>query len=306
MNDIIFKKALGLSVAPMKTALHCACILAASAVFALDLAAPVEKIAGDFKFTEGPLWVAVKGELLFSDIPANRIVRFKAGKCETFRTPSNNSNGLTLDKQGRLIACEHGSRSVTRTEAGGSIITLADRFEGKRLNSPNDVVVKSDGAIYFTDPPFAVKPGERELDFQGVFRIAPDGKTLTVVARDFIKPNGLAFTPDEKVLYINDTERGHIRAFDVAAGGTLANGRVFTSEAPRPDGMKVDTEGNIYCACKGGVMVFDRAGKPLGTFATADQPTNCAFGDADWKTLFITARPSLYRVRLTVPGLKVP
>jgi gluconolactonase len=280
--------------------------MAASAAFALDLNAPVEKVGGDFQFTEGPLWVAAKGELLFSDIPANRIVRFKVGKFETFRTPSHKSNGLTFDKQGRLIAAEHGSRSVTRTEADGKVITLADRFEGKRLNSPNDVVVKSDGAIYFTDPPFGVRRGEKELDFQGVYRIAPDGKTLTAVTRDFAKPNGLAFTPDEKVLLVNDTERGHIRAFDVAADGTLANGRVFTADAPGADGMKVDTEGNVYCACRGGVMVYDRAGKHLGTFATPDQPTNCAFGDADWKTLFITARPSLYRVRLTVPGVKVP
>jgi gluconolactonase len=290
----------------MKTAIGWFFLVTAGAAFAIDFTAPVEKLAGDFQFTEGPLWVAAKGELLFSDIPANRIVRFKAGKFETFRAPSRNSNGLTLDKQGRLIACEHGSRSVTRTEADGTITTLAERYEGKRLNSPNDVVVKSDGAVYFTDPPFGVRRGEQELDFHGVYRIAPDGKTLIVVARDFIKPNGLAFTPDEKVLYINDTDRDHIRAFDVAADGTLVNGRVFTSQSPGPDGMKVDTEGNVYCACRGGVMVFDRAGRHLGTFATADQPTNCAFGDADWKTLFITARPSLYRVRLAAPGLKVP
>ena len=290
----------------MRMAIGCVCVMAASAAFALDLTAPVEKLAGDFQFAEGPLWVAAKGELLSSDIPANRIVRLKAGKFETFRTPSHNSNGLTFDKQGRLIAAEHGSRSVTRTEAGGSITTLADRFEGKRLNSPNDVVVKSDGAINFTDPPFGAKHGERELDFQGVFRIAPDGKTLTVAVRDFAKPNGLAFTPDEKVLYINDTERGHIRAFDVAADGSLSNGRIFTSEAPGADGMKVDTEGTAFCACKPGVMVFDKTGKHLGTFATPEQPSNCAFGGADWKTLYITARPSVYRVKLAVPGVKAP
>ena len=286
-------------------AVVCIWAATASAACALDFTVPVERVAGDFQFTEGPVWVAAEHELLFSDIPANRIVRFKAGTSETFRTPSHNANGLTLDKQGRLIACEHGSRSVTRTDANGAITTLADRFEGKRLNSPNDVVVKSDGAIYFTDPPFGVKRGEQELDFQGVYRLAPDGTTLTLVARDFAKPNGLAFTPDEKVLYINDTERGHIRAFDVADDGTLTSGRVFT-QAPGADGMKVDSEGNVYCACRGGVMVFGGTGKHLGTFATSDQPTNCAFGGADWKTLFITARPSLYRVRLAVPGVKVP
>ena len=210
----------------MRTAILCICVMAASTAFALDFNAPVEKLAGDFKFTEGPIWVAAKNELLFSDIPANRIVRFKDGKCKTFRTPSNNSNGLTLDKQGRLIACEHGSRRVTRTEADGTITVLAERYEGKRLNSPNDVVVKSDGAIYFTDPPYGVRREERELDFQGVYRISPDGKTLTLVAKDFLMPNGLAFTPDEKILYINDTERGHIRAFDVAADGTLQRPRL--------------------------------------------------------------------------------
>jgi gluconolactonase len=289
----------------MKVAIGCTCVLAASAALALDFTVPVEKLAGGFQFTEGPLWVAAKGELLFSDIPADRIVRFKDGKCETFRTLSHNSDGLTLDKQGRLIACEHGSRRVSRTEADGTITILAERYEGQRLNSPNDVVVKNDGAVYFTDPPFGVKREDRELDFQGVYRIAPDGKTLTVVARDFLKPNGLAFTLDERVLYINDTERGQIRAFDVAADGTLTNSRVF-AKAPGADGMKLDAEGNVYCACRDGVMVFDRTGKHLGTFATSDPPTNCAFGDADWRTLFITARPCIYRVRLTTPGVKVP
>ena len=275
------------------------------AALAVDFNAPLEKLGGDFQFTEGPLWVAAKNELLFSDIPANRILRFKEGKFTTFRAPSSNSNGLTFDKKGRLIACEHGLRRVTRTEPDGTITVLAARYEGHRLNSPNDVVVKSDGAIYFTDPPYGVRREERELDFQGVYRLAPDGKTLTVVARDFVKPNGLAFTPDERTLYINDTERGHIRAFDVASAGTLGNSRVF-AQAPGADGMKVDTVGNVFCACRGGVMVFDRTGKHLGTFATPEQPTNCAFGDADWKSLYITCRPSLYRVRLAISGIKVP
>jgi len=289
----------------MNWALSCVCIMAAGAAYGLDFSSPVEKIAGDFKFTEGPVWNAAQRELLFSDIPANRIVRFKAGKCDTFRTPSDNANGLTFDKQGRLVACEHSTHRISRTESDGTVTTLAASFEGKRLNSPNDLVIKSDGAIFFTDPPFAVKREQRELAFAGVFRIGPDGKTLTVVARDFLKPNGLAFTPDEKVLYINDTERGHIRAFDVAADGTLANGRVF-APAPGADGMKVDMEGNVYCACKTGVMVFDHTGQLLHTYATHEQPTNLAFGETDWKTLFITARPSLYRVRVSVPGIKVP
>jgi gluconolactonase len=280
-------------------------LMAASSAVALDFNAPIEKLSGDFKFTEGPVWVAANNELRFSDIPANRIVRFHDGKFTTFRTPSNNSNGLTLDKQGRLIACEHGLRRVTRTEADGTLSVLAERYEGKRLNSPNDGVVKSDGAIYFTDPPYGVKQEERELNFQGVYRISPDGKALTLLVKDFIKPNGLAFTPDEKILYVNDTEGGHIRAFDVAADGMLSNGRVF-AKTPGADGMKVDSEGNVYCTSATGVMVFDRGGKHLGTFSAAEQPANCAFGDADWKSLYMTCRSGLYRVRLAVPGVKVP
>jgi gluconolactonase len=289
----------------MKIKLFHACLMTASTAFALDFTAPIEKLGGDFKFTEGPLWVAAKNELLFSDIPANRIVGFKDGKFATFRAPSNNSNGLTLDKQGRLIACEHGARRVTRTEADGTLTVLAERHENKRLNSPNDVVVRSDGAIYFTDPPYGVKPEERELDFQGVYRISPDGKSLTLLARDFIKPNGIAFAPDEKILYVNDTEGGHIRAFDVAADGTLSNSRVF-AKTPGPDGMKVDFEGNVYCTSAKGVMVFDSKGQHLGTFVAPEQPANCAFGDADWKALYMTCRTGLYRVRLAVPGSKVP
>ena len=283
----------------------------------------IEKLAGTFKFTEGPVWFAGKHELLFSDIPADRIVRWvprKEGSAvETFRTPSGQSNGLTFDKQGRLIACEHANRRVTRTEPDGTITVLADRFEGKRLNSPNDVVVKSDGAIYFTDPPYGVDSKLRELDFQGVYRISPkaigpstsSGRTLALLARDFNKPNGLAFSPDEKILYVADTEGtaetngGFIRAYDVAADGTLANGRIFT-QVPGPDGMKVDVEGNIYCTAADGVEVFSPSGKKLGVISPAEQPANCAFGDADWKTLYMTCRTGLYRIRVNIAGVRVP
>jgi gluconolactonase len=289
----------------MKIKLLTTCLAMTHTALALDFTAPVEKLGGDFKFTEGPLWVAANNQLLFSDIPANRIVSFKDGNIATFRAPSNNSNGLTLDKQGRLIACEHGTRRVTRTEADGTLTVLAERYENKRLNSPNDAVVRSDGAIYFTDPPYGVKPDARELDFQGVYRISADGKELALLVRDFIKPNGLAFTPDEKTLYVNDTEGGHIRAFDVSADGKLSNSRVF-AKVPGPDGMKVDSTGNVYCTSAAGVMVFDGAGRHLGTFVAAEQPANCAFGGADWKALYMTCRSGLYRVRLSVPGVKVP
>ncbi|MEI6607140.1 MAG: SMP-30/gluconolactonase/LRE family protein [Verrucomicrobiota bacterium] len=289
---------------PTIVTIACSWLLATSGAFALDFSVSIEKVGGDFQFTEGPLWIAANNALIFSDIPANRIVRLQDGKFSTFRSPSNQSNGLTLDKQGRLIACEHGTRRVTRSEADGSISVLADRYQGKRLNSPNDVVVASDGAIFFTDPPYGVKEADRELDFQGVYRISPDGKSLTLLVKDFIKPNGLALTPDEKILYVNDTEGGHIRAFDVAADGSLANGRVF-AKVPGADGMKVDCEGNVYCTSSTGVMVFNSMGNHLGTFSAAEQPANCAFGDPDWKTLYMTCRNGLYRVRLTVPGVKV-
>lgn len=262
-----------------------------------------EELASGFQFTEGPVWHP-KGFVIFSDIPANRIVKWTAaGKTETFRKPSGNSNGLTFDGKGRLIACEHGNRRVSRTELGGKVITLADKYQGKRLNSPNDVVVKSDGSIYFTDPPYGIQPAQKELSFNGVFRISPEGK-LTLLTADFDRPNGLGFSPDEKKLYVADTARRHVRAFDVQPDGTLKGGKVLC-QAPGPDGMKVDTKGNLYVTCGVGVMVFNASGKAIGTIKLPRGAANCCFGDADYKTLFVTARSSLYRVRLKVAGIKV-
>ena len=182
-----------------------------------------ERIATSFQFLEGPVWVPARNELLFSDIPASRIYRYSpAAKSFTvFREPSGQANGNALDPLGRLVNCEHENRRVSRTEPDGTIIALATHYEGKRLNSPNDVVCKSDSSVYFSDPPYGVKAERRELDFQGVFRVSSDGKTLTVLARDFAKPNGLAFSPDEKILYIADTELGHIRAFDARIAGLI-------------------------------------------------------------------------------------
>jgi len=250
--------------------------------------------------------------LLFSDIPANRIYKWSPDKVLTvFRDPSGNSNGLTYDRESRLIACEHGNRRLSRIEKVGSYTVLADRFRGKRLNSPNDVVVKSDGAIYFTDPPYGIIPEEQELPFQGVFRFKPETKELTLLVDDFEKPNGLAFSPDETVLYVADSStRRHVRTFDVKDDGTLGNSRLFAeirSNLPgNPDGMKVDVEGHPYVAAAGGVWVFSQDGKHLGTIRTPEIPSNCAFGDEDWKTLFITARTSVYHIRLSVPGICVP
>ena len=272
--------------------------------------AMLEQVATGFGFTEGPLWCG--DYLLFSDIPRNRIVRLTIHSCgpeiTTFRSPSGNANGLTLDRSGRLIACEHSGRRVTRTEIDGSISVIAERYDGKRLNSPNDVVVRSDGSIYFTDPSFGlgIPPKWKELSFNGVYCIAPDGE-LVLLANDFDMPNGLAFSPDESVLYVNDTTRNHIRAFDVSDNGGISNSRVFIemkgTEPGRPDGMKVDRPGNVYCTGPGGIWIMQPDGKCLGRVMMPEQPANFGWSDTDWKTLYITARTSIYRIRLLVPGI---
>jgi len=266
----------------------------------------VERVATGFQFTEGPLWIDA-GYLIFSDIPANKIYKWTPdGSVAVFREPSGNSNGLTIDAKGRIIACEHGNRRVSRQEAGGKSVRIAERYQGHRLNSPNDAVVKSDGSVYFTDPPYGVGDKERELDFQAVYRLSPTGK-LTLLTKDFDRPNGLAFSPDEKALYIADSsDRRHIKAYDVKADGTLANGRLFaelTSDKPgAPDGMKVDKAGNVYSTGAGGVWVFTPGGQHIGTIEFPELPANCAWGDADRKTLYVTARTSVYRVRLKIGG----
>lgn len=272
----------------------------------------VERIATDFQFTEGPVWNAHDGFLLFSDIPANQIFRWSPERGVTvFRKPSGNSNGLTYDRDGRLLICEHGGRRLSRIEKDGGYTVLADRFQGKRLNSPNDVVVRSDGKIYFTDPPYGIKPEQQELSFQGVFSLDADDKESTLLLDDFDRPNGLAFSPYEEVLYIADSsERRHVRAFEVNRDGTLSDGCVFaeirSKEPGNPDGMKVDVEGNLYVSAAGGIWAFSAEGEELGVIRTPETPANCAWGEPDWRTLFITARTSLYRVRLAIPGVKVP
>lgn len=274
--------------------------------------ARISLVATGFRFTEGPVWFEEGSYLLFSDIPASKIFKLTPdGTVTVFREHSGNSNGLARDKQGRLIACEHSTRRVTRTENDGSRTILADRFQGKRLNSPNDVVVKSDGSIYFTDPPYGIKPEEQEQPIQGVYRLSPDGKELTVVADDFLRPNGLAFSPDEKKLYIDDSsKRRHIRFFDVRPDGTLTNGSIFhnmnVKDPGSPDGMKIDVLGHIYCTGARGIWVFDTEGLHLGTILTPEQPSNCAWADKDRRTLYITAQTSVYRIRVNVPGIQVP
>lgn len=269
--------------------------------------AKVEKIAGGFRFTEGAIWHP-DGFLLFSDIPANTIYKWQPGqKTEIFRQPSGKSNGNTLDKSGRLITAEHGNRRVSLTKKNGDIVTLANRYQGKQLNSPNDLVVKSDGSIYFTDPPYGIKSEQEELGFYGVYRLAPDG-TLTLLVDDFVRPNGIAFSPDETRLYVNDSDEGHIRVFDVQSDGTLANGKLFASlksasKQGAADGMKVDIKGNVYSTAPGGVWIFAPDGELLGIIETPEPPSNIAWGDRDYKTLYITARNSIYSIRLNIQGI---
>ena len=264
--------------------------------------AKLEKVAGDFQFIEGPIWHP-DGFLLFSDIPANTIYKFASNRqVEIFRRPSGKANGNTLDKENRLITAEHENRRVSRTEKDGKVIALADRYEGKKLNSPNDLVVKSDGSIYFTDPPYGITKEQEELGFYGVYRLAPDGK-LTLLVKDLVLPNGIAFSPDEQKLYVNNSEAGYIAVFDVKPDGTVTNQRVFAelkdaSQSGVPDGLKVDVEGNVYSAGPGGVWILSPSGKLLGKISVPETATNLAWGEKDYKTLYITGSKSLYRIRL--------
>jgi len=264
---------------------------------------------------EGPLWWKEGGYLLFSDIHNNRRMKYQPGAgVSLVQEPTNRANGLTRDLQGRLIACEHDSRRVMRQELDGSTTVVANSFQGRRLNRPNDVVVKSDGCIYFTDPwtsPAALE--QWDLTFAGVYRVTPDLGTLSLLIDDFVLPNGLAFSPDESVLYINDTRRGHIRAFDLLPSGMLARhtDRVFADlrgpEPGVPDGMKVDVEGNVYCGGAGGMWIMDKAGKKLGRIVHgAPATTNLAFGADDWKTIYFTSRNHLGSVKVKISGVPVP
>ena len=282
--------------------------------------AAIERVAGGLTFTEGPVWRGA--HLLFSDIPNKRIVRWRrlpeGPELTTFATGM--SNGLTLDRQGRVLAAEHDGRRVTRVADDGARTVLAEQFEGKRLNSPNDIVVKSDGSIYFTDPPYAVQPSTpgvprpagwwtkpipgKEQPCHGVYRLTPDG-TLRLLIDDFALPNGLAFSPDESVLYIDDSAHKHIRAFDVRPDGTLTGGRILldmASEDPGvPDGLKVDVRGNVFSTGPGGVWVCRADGTLLGRIVLPELPANLAWGE-DGSVLFLTARTSVYRLPTRTRG----
>jgi len=302
--------------------------------------AKIEKLADDCTWTEGPLWIH-SGFLLFADIPHNRIMKWTpagaltifmqpsgyTGK-EAFKGPESGSNGMTLDRRGRLTVAGHAARNVFRLESlakGAKMTVLAERYQGKRLNSPNDVVYRSDGSLYFTDPPYGLPTQQdndpaKELPFNGVFRIPgatshrpgapPDDGKLQLVIKDLTRPNGIAFSPDQKHLYIavSDPARKIWMRYDVKPDGGVTNGKVFydatsDTEDGLPDGMKVDQKGNIYSAGPGGVWIISPEGKHLGTIKPGEKVANCNWGDDD-RTLYITASTSLYRIRLKIPGVR--
>jgi gluconolactonase len=270
--------------------------------------AEVELVAGDFQFTEGPYWRSSEGDLLFSDIPANKVYRWAPGEDTTvFLEPSGHSNGITADNQGRILLAQHDGQVGRLTEAG-EVEALVTEYEGQRLNSPNDLDVRSDGSIYFTDPPYGVSEEERELDFSGVYRLHPDG-TLELLTREFDRPNGIVFGPDESRLYVNDSQENLIRVYDVAEDGSISNSRIFaepqdTTAEGATDGMKVDTEGNLYTSGPGGIWIYSPEGELLDRLSVPEAPTNVAFGGSDMQTLYITARPNVYRVPVNIAGVK--
>ena len=265
----------------------------------------VEKLAEGFQFTEGPVWM--DDYLLFSDIPADTVYKYQEGT-EVYLKPSGHSNGLALDKQGRLLLCEH-DRRLTRLEMDGSKTVLTESYEGKRLNSPNDLAVKSDGSIYFTDPPYGLpnRNEGKELEFCGVYRLDLDG-TLTLLDDSVPLPNGLAFSPDEKMLYVADSGSAKIYSFDVTER-RLENKRLFAKLGEvdgtgAADGMKVDVDGNVFCTGPGGIHVLGPKGTSYGIIVCPEIPANVAWGGDDYKTLYITARTGLYSLKMLTGGTR--
>ena len=279
----------------------------------VDVSAEIEKIATDFDFLEGPIWQPTDQALMFSDIMGNSIYSWNAETGVTKRNRhSYMANGNAYDLQGRVITCEHATSRLTRTDTTNNTYeVLASHYDGKELNSPNDVVVKSDGTIYFTDPTSGRSAGygvprEPELPYSGVYRLDPASGELTLLVDDFAKPNGLCFSRDEQQLFVNDTVRQHIRVFDVNSDGTLSNGRLWAETLGEgvgvPDGMKIDVHDNIYCCGPGGIHLFDAQGVCLGVVLMPEHTANFVFGDQDFKSLYITASTSVYKFRTKVAG----
>ncbi|MBY2908701.1 MULTISPECIES: SMP-30/gluconolactonase/LRE family protein [Rhizobium] len=283
--------------------------------------AGLDELYSGCRWAEGPVWFNDANQLLWSDIPNQRMLRWTPESgVSVYRQPSNFTNGHTRDRLGRLISCEHGARRVTRTEIDGSITVLADRFEGARLNSPNDVVVKSDGSIWFTDPTYGIMSdyegyrAEPEQATRNVYRLDPTTGALSAVVTDFIQPNGLAFSPDETILYVADSAASHdeslprhIRAFDVIDGIRLANGRVFCLiDNGIPDGIRTDVNGNLWSSAADGVHCFDPAGTLIGKIRVPQTVANLTFGGPQRNRLFIAATRSVYSVYVAVSGAQVP
>lgn len=268
--------------------------------------ATVEQVDGGFQFTEGPFWY--EGRLVFSDIPANTVYQWTPEEgTSVFLEPSGHANGLAVDNEGHLLLAQHDGQ-VGRLTAEGEVEPLVQEYEGKRLNSPNDLDVDTDGTIYFTDPPYGVEEEEdRELDFSGVYRLTPDG-TLTLLTDEFSRPNGICLSPDESKLYVNDSGETIVQVYDVAEDGSIENGRRFAAPEAEAngttDGMKVDADGNLYTTGPGGVWVYAPSGELLDRISVSEAPTNLAFGGPGNQTLYITARPNVYRVSVDVPGAK--
>lgn len=280
--------------------------------------APVKQLATGFDWVEGPVWFGDANCLLFSDIPNNRIMRWTPeGGISTYRAPSNYANGHTRDREGRLISCEHGTRRVTRTEHNGQITVVADQFDGKPLNSPNDVVVKSDGSIWFSDPHYGIMTNYEGFEAPQenpcvVYRVTPDTGAIEVVVSDMNCPNGLAFSPDESLLYVADTGRmfsddaQHMRVYDVGPDG-VGNGRHFHTIDPGcSDGFRLDTDGNIWSSAADGVQCIAPDGRLLGKIFVPELVSNICFGGRAKHELYITATTSLYRVTLARQGAQQP
>jgi gluconolactonase len=262
----------------------------------------VEKVAAQLQFAEGPVW-SRENFLLFSDVPANKILKIGPGDRQpgVFRNDSGYANGNTFDAQGRLYSCESRTRRVTRMDKKGKLEVLAEKFEGKRFNAPNDIVVRKDGHVYFTDPAFGNQADTREMDFYGVYHITPKGQ-VNVIARPKGRPNGITFSPNGRLLYVANSDDRTVVAYDVDHNGETTNERVLISNVEGvPDGIRTDEKGNIYVAAKG-ISIYNPEGKLVTTIPVPETPANCAFGDADFQTLYITARTSVYRARLNVKG----
>ena len=273
-----------------------------------------EIIADGFVFTEGPLWDPREEKLLFSDIRADTIYSWDSENgTQIYRRPSGFSNGLTYNRQGDLIVCEHRTRAITITKDGAKPEILAGSYQGKKLNSPNDVIAANDGSILFSDPIYGLMegqggPAEQELSFQGLYRIAPDTGRLILLTDSFERPNGLALSPDEKLLYVADTVRQHIRVFDVGAEWQLTGGCVWAElwddeHIGRPDGMKIDERGNVFCAGPGGIWIFNSQADLIGRIYLPDKTSNLAWGEDNLQTLFITSSSKVYRIRCLTRGI---